>query len=164
MAPLKPEPQDCNTSLNNIEKIPVHQTTQIAPASLERLQEICEATSKDPTLRLLANIVHEGWLKTIRDSPCSIQSYWYFRDEITCEDGILYNGVKLIIPLSERVSTLKVLNLGHYAVYKMNLRARERTSKSQIIDVTSVQGFQELSRRRHFSMLKHPKPDGNNLV
>ena len=125
MAPLKSEPQDCTTSLNNIKKIPVHQITQIIPASPERLQEICEAMSKDPTLRLLVNIVHEGWPKMIRDCPYSIQSYWYFRDEITCEDGILYKGVRLVMLQSEQASTLKVLHLGHYAVDKMNLRARE---------------------------------------
>ena len=125
MAPLKLEPQDCNTSVNNIAKIPVHQITQIAPTSPERLQEICEATSKDPTLRLLAKIIHEGWPKTIRDCPCSTQSYWYFRNKIICKDGILYKGVRLIMPQSERTSTLKVLHLGHYATDKMNLRARE---------------------------------------
>ena len=47
VALLQPEPQDCNTSPNNIEKIPIHQITQIASASPERLQEICEATAKD---------------------------------------------------------------------------------------------------------------------
>ena len=40
VAPLKLERQEWNISLNNIEKIPVHQITQIAPASPERLQEI----------------------------------------------------------------------------------------------------------------------------
>ena len=64
MAPLKPELQDCNTSLNNIERIPVHHITQIALASPERLQEIHEATSKDPALKLLAKVVHGGWPKT----------------------------------------------------------------------------------------------------
>ena len=63
VAPLKPELQDCDTSLNNIEKIPVHHITQIAPASPERLQEICEATSQDPAFKLLAKVVHEGWPK-----------------------------------------------------------------------------------------------------
>ena len=85
----------------NIEKIPVHQITQIASAHPERLQEICEATAKDPALQLLADTVHEGWPKTIRDCSCSIQSYWYFRDEITCDKGILYKGVRLIMPQSE---------------------------------------------------------------
>ena len=59
------------------------------------------------------------------ETPCSIQSYWYFRDEITCEDGILYKGVRLIMPQSERISTLKVSHMGHYAVDKVNCRARE---------------------------------------
>ena len=125
VASLKPELQDCYNSLSNIERIPVHQITQTAPASPERLQEICEATAKDSALRLLTDTVHEGWPKTIRDCPCSIQSYWYFRDEITCEDGILYKGARLIMPKSEHKSTLNVLHMGHYAIDKMSLRAKE---------------------------------------
>ena len=89
---IKSEQADYNDSLSNIEKIPVHQITQIAPASPERLQELGEATEKDPSLKLLAKTVHEGWPKTIKDCPHSIQSYWYFRDQITCEDGIIYKG------------------------------------------------------------------------
>ena len=69
VGPLTPEPQDCNSSLNNIEWIPVHLTTQITPASPERLHEICEATAKDSTLRLLAQIVHEGWPKQSKTVP-----------------------------------------------------------------------------------------------
>ena len=78
VAPLQLEPQDCNTGLNNVERIPMHQIMQIASASPERLQEIHEVTLRDPTLTLLAKTVHEGWPKTIRDCPCSIQSYWIF--------------------------------------------------------------------------------------
>ena len=104
--------KDYSNSLSNIEKIPVHQITQMAPATPERLQELCEATDKDPSLRLLAKIVHEGWPKTIKDCPHSIQSYWYFRDQITCEDGIIYKGTRLIMPKSERALTLKVLTHG----------------------------------------------------
>ena len=61
----------------------------------------------------------------IEDCPCSIQSYWYFRDEITYEDVILYKGTQLIIPEMERKATLSMLHMGHYAINKMNLRARE---------------------------------------
>ena len=125
VASLKSEHKDYGDSLSNIEKIPVHPITQTAPASPERLQELCEATDKDPSLRLLAKTVHEGWPKTIKDCLCSIQSYWYFRDQITCEDGIIYKGTRLIMPKSERASTLKVLHMGHYAIDKMSLRARE---------------------------------------
>ena len=63
--------------------------------------------------------------KTIKDCSHSIQSYWYFRDQITCQDGIIYKVTRLIIPKSERASTLKVLHMGHYAIDKMSHRARE---------------------------------------
>ena len=59
---LKSEHVDCNDILSNIEKIPVHQITQTAPASPERLQELREATEKDPLLKLLAKTVHEGFV------------------------------------------------------------------------------------------------------
>ena len=63
-----------------------------------------------------------------------------------CEDGILYKGIRLIIPQSEQASTLKVLHMGHYVIDKMNLRAREtvywpgivRTSRSHTTTVTPV--------------------------
>ena len=41
------------------------------------------------------------------------------------ENGILYKGTRLIMPKSEHNSTLKVIHMGHYAIDKMNLRARE---------------------------------------
>ena len=88
VASLKSEHKDYNNSLSNIEKIPIHQITQTTPASPEIIQELCEATDKGPSLRLLAKIVHEGWPKIIKDCPHSTQSYWYFRDQITCEDRI----------------------------------------------------------------------------
>ena len=93
VGPLAPESQDYVTSLNNVEKIPVHQITQIAPASIEILEELCDATAKDHQLQILAKTVHEGWPPMFKDCPHSIQSYWCFRDDITYEDGILYKGV-----------------------------------------------------------------------
>ena len=124
VGPLAPESQDYKTSLNNVEKIPVHQLTRIAPTNIERL-ELHEATTKDHQLQLLARTVHEGWPQIFRDCPHSLCPYWIFRDEITYEDGILYKGVQLIMPQSKRKSTLKVLHMGHYAIDKMNLRAKE---------------------------------------
>ena len=77
-----------------------------------------------------------------------------FRDEITCEDGILYKGTKLIIPKTERASTLKVLHMGHYAIDKMSLglgrqstgQVSAKTSGTHITTVISVQSLQELNK------------------
>ena len=75
-------------------KIPVHQLTQIAPASTVRLEELCEATTKDYQLQLLARAVHKGWSQLFKDCPPqSMTILVHFRDKITYEDGILYKGV-----------------------------------------------------------------------
>ena len=90
VGPLAPELQEYASSLNNVEKIPVHQITQTTPASKEKLEEFCEATAKDAQLQLLARTVHEGWPSKFKDCLHNIRPSWSFRDEITYEDDILY--------------------------------------------------------------------------
>ena len=139
VGPLPPESQDYVTSLNNVEKIPVHQLTQIAPASTARLGELWEATTRDHQLQLLIRTVHEGWLQLHKDCPHSLRPFWTFRDEITHENGILYKGAQLIMPKSERESTLKVLHMGHCAIEKMRLWATETVYWPEILeDITNT--------------------------
>ena len=102
VGPLAPESQDNMTSLNNVEKIPVHQLTHLAPASTVRLEELHEATTKDRQLQLLVRTVHEGWPQLYKDCPHSLRPFWTFRDEITHENSILYKEAQLIMPESER--------------------------------------------------------------
>ena len=109
----------------NIDVIPVHHITQSAPVSRTRLQELRLATQSDPTLRSLIKTVHEGWPQSKKDCPEQLLDFWSFRQEISEEDGLLYKNQRLIMPYSERLETLKVLLLGHYAVDKMQLRALE---------------------------------------
>ena len=74
-----------------------------------------------------------------------------FRDEITYEDGILYKGAQLIMPKSETESTIKVIHMGHNAIEKMKLRAKETVYWPGITEdtqtpTTSVQSVQNLPR------------------
>ena len=110
---------------SNIDVIPVHHITQSAPVSKTRLQELRLATQSDPTLSSLAKTIHEGWPQSKKDYPEQLLDFWSFRQEISEEDGLLYKNHRLIMPYSERLETLRVLHLGHYAVDKMQLRALE---------------------------------------
>ena len=110
---------------SNIDVIPVHHITQSAPVSKTRLQELRLATQSDPTLSSLTKTVHEGWPQSKKDCPEQPLDFWSFRQEISEEDGLLYKNHRLIMPYSERLETLKVLHLGHYAINKMQLRALE---------------------------------------
>ena len=95
---------------SNIDVIPIHHITQSALVSKTRLQELRLATQSDPTL-------------SRKDCPKQLLDFWSFRQEISEEDRLLYKNQRLIVPHSERLETLKVLHLEHYAVDKMQLRA-----------------------------------------
>ena len=103
----------------------IQSVTQSAPVSKARLQELRIATQYDPTLCSLVRTVHEGWPQSKKDCPEQLLGFWSFRQEISEEEGLLYKNQKLIVPYSERLETLKVLHLEHYAVDKMQLRALE---------------------------------------
>ena len=110
---------------SNIDVIPIHHRTQSAPVSKARPQKLRLATQSDPTLHSLTKTVHEGWPQSKKDCPGQLLDFWSFRQEISKGDGLLYKNQRLIVPHSERLETLKVLHLGHYAVDKMQLRALE---------------------------------------
>ena len=113
------------TKDSNIDVIPVHHITQTAPVSKTRLQELRLATQSDPTLSSLTRTIHESWPQSKKDCPEQLLDFWSFRQDISEENELLYKNQKLIMPHSERLETLKVLHLGHYAVNKMQLRALE---------------------------------------
>ena len=88
-------------------------------------QELRLAMQSDPTLCSLSKTIHEGWPQSRKDCPEQLLEFWNFRQGIGEENGILYKNHRLIVPHSERLETLKVLHMGHYAVDKMQLRALE---------------------------------------
>ena len=110
---------------SNIDVIPVHHITQSVPVSKTRLQELRLATQSHPILSSLTKTVHEGWPQSKKDCLEQLLDFWSFKQEISEENGLLYKSHRLIMPYSERLETLKVLHLGHYAVNKMQLRALE---------------------------------------
>ena len=79
---------------SNIDVIPVHHITQIAPVSQTRLQELRLATWSDPTLKSLSKIIHEDWQQSKKDCPEQPLEFWNFRQEISEENGILYKNHK----------------------------------------------------------------------
>ena len=116
---------DSKTKDSNIDVITVHHIIQTALVSKTRLQELRLATQSDPTVCSLTKTVHKGWPQSRKDCPKQWLDYRSFRQEISKEEGLLFKNERLIMPHSERIETLKVLRLGHYAVNKMQLRELE---------------------------------------
>ena len=101
--------------------ITLHSQHQLAKQDCKNL----DLQQSDLTLNSLAKTVHRGWAQSKKDCPEQLLDFWSFRQEISEEDGLLYKNQRLLMPHSERLETLKVLHLGHYAVDKMQLKALE---------------------------------------
>ena len=108
---------------SNTDVIQVHHITQTAAVSKARQQELRLATQSDPTLATLAKTIHEGWQQSKKDCPEQLLTFWSFRQEISEEDGLLYQNQRLIchtvkgwrLSKSYILDTmlLKKCNLGH---------------------------------------------------
>ena len=145
--------------------IPIHHITETALVSKTRLQELRLATQSDPTLCSVTKTIHEGWSQSKKDCPEQLLDFLSFRQEISEEDGLLYKNQRLIMPHSERLETLKVLHLGHYAVSKMQLRALEtvywpRINKDILKHYQSCKTCIKYSKsQRSETLQSHPTPE-----
>jgi transposase InsO family protein len=103
----------------------IHSVTASIPASPEKLETIREATKTDQSFTKLRNYVHYGWPTHKSSLPLDLQPYWAIRDEIHEEDGILFVGEKLIVPVSQRREILEKLHESHLGMDKCKARARD---------------------------------------
>ena len=65
-------------------------------------QQIKQCTIADATLQSLMNMIITGWPLTKEEVPVCIREYWNYKEELTVQDGVLYKGMKVIVPASMR--------------------------------------------------------------
>ena len=61
-------------------------------------EQIQKATQTDPVMQELASTVLLGWPEARQHVSPAIRAYWNYRDELTVFDGIIYKGMKVVIP------------------------------------------------------------------
>ena len=87
--------------------------------------QLKQATTKDPIMQTLANIIQRGWPDTRAEVPISARSYWGFRDELTLQDGLVFKGNKVIIPKQLQKLMLKKIHCTHQGPEACIRRARD---------------------------------------
>ena len=77
-------------------------TTAFLPVSTSRLQEIQQATESDEALRILKNVILHGWPEHRGQVPSQIPPYFSMRDELAIQDGVIFRGQRIAVPVSLR--------------------------------------------------------------
>lgn len=115
------------TNENLVEEILVNEVDLLSylAVSPQKYKDIQKATASDPELMTLKNTVQKGWPDKRSECPENIKLYWNYRDEIATLDGLLFKGLKLIIPEVLRKEMLDRVHETHLGTVKSKARARE---------------------------------------
>lgn len=88
-------------------------------------QQIKQCTITDATLQSLMNIIMAGWPLTKEEIPVCIREYWNYKEELTVQDGVLYKGMKVIVPASMRPQMIARAHSSHLGPDACVRRARD---------------------------------------
>ena len=105
--------------------IKLEQAIHMIQISVGQLEKLRLASQQDPELSILREQIVSGWPEQSKLLPKIIRSYWTLRDYLSVEDGLIYNGHRLVIPESFRKEYLDRVHAGHQGVTKSQLRAKD---------------------------------------
>ena len=88
-------------------------------------QQIKQCTIADPALQSLKNVIMTGWPLTKEEVLVCICEYWNYKEELTVQDGLLYKGMKVIVPASMRPQMIARAHSSHLGPDACVRRARD---------------------------------------
>ena len=100
--------------VNMVERISISET---------KYAELQQNTANE--LHALYSMIQVGWPETKQHVPHSIRQYWHTRDELAILDGVIYRGMRIVIPPSMRPAMLAIIHGTHLEIVKCKQRARE---------------------------------------
>ena len=74
-------------------------------------------------MQAVKDSVHEGWPKTKAKTKAEIKPYWTCKDDISCVDGLLFKGNKVIVPKFLQPQMLDIIHESHQGIVKSKQRA-----------------------------------------
>ena len=95
------------------------------PISEPQQVEIQHETATDPVMQSLTQIIVKGWPDTKDDLPLELRPYFDVRDELTAQDGVVFKGLRCLIPSSLRPKIRERLHGAHSGIESCLRRARE---------------------------------------
>ena len=83
--------------IKSIEEISM---VEFLPITSERLVDLRRKTELDEGLQQLKHIIKIGWPETKEEVPSEIRRYFDFKEELSIQDGILFKGNRVIVPVA----------------------------------------------------------------
>ena len=127
------DPADCETTYTPVDVDDPADDVGIASAACATLHSVTdvvtwdmvrEATASDRDLQLLTSALLDGFPDGVRDLPPEVHPFHRYRDSLSCVDGVLLLGERIVVPQSLRQHVLNALHSAHQGVNIMALGFR----------------------------------------
>jgi len=90
----------------------------------ERLQSVRLETNKDATMQTLMSIINAGWPEAKSQVPLCVRDFWECRDELVTHNGIVYRGMRIVIPHTLRATMITRAHNSHQGIVSTSKTAR----------------------------------------
>ena len=104
------------TQINMVSFVPISET---------RLSEIQRETESDEILQLIKPIILQGWPEDKDKVPASLTPYFHIRDELSVQNGLIFQGERVVVPKSMRSTMIQAVHKSHLGINSCLRRARE---------------------------------------
>ena len=156
-----PETGSQDNIYKELEEINQTEYVRISDVTSIHLQK---ETLKDPVLQTLTSVTMNGWPDSRDEVPPAIREYFNFREEISAQNGILYKGMKVIVPKAMRPLMLNRIHSSHLGVEACSRRARDvlfwpgmqAEVKEKVTQCSTCNAFQ--AKQQKEPMLSHDIP------
>ena len=96
------------------------------PMTENRISEIQSACATiDQELQLLKTVILKGWPTDKLGIPTEVLPYFPIRDELSVQDGLIFRGERVVIPVTLRAILKDKIHSSHLGIEGCLRRARE---------------------------------------
>lgn len=110
-SPEDPTDEDIDFKVNMIEKLSISKYAEFQRKTANELNE-------------LYVVIHTGWPGHKQQLPHNVRPYWNVRDELSILNGIMYRGMRIVVPPSMTSYKLNLIHDSHLGIVKSKQRAR----------------------------------------
>jgi transposase InsO family protein len=116
-------------------------------------------------LQVLKTIILSGWPETRQEVPIVIRDYWTFREEMTVQNGVIFNRERIVIPKSMRQEMLKRIHSSHLGGESCLQKARDvlywpnmsAEIKDMVEQCSTCNEYQQAQKKE--PLMIHPIPE-----
>ena len=113
---------DQSTTEQEAESIHLTDTIRISDSTLT---DIRDATAQDAACQQIMDYIQQGWPKRLSDSSVQTRPYFHLRDELSCQDGLIFKSDRCLIPQSKRGEIKQKLHAAHNGIQSTLRLARD---------------------------------------